>query len=124
MNNERDKKIVEFFGDGECYHEPTGDGFIYMSNPPSARCFKCGNYFTRKTNPNFSTWEGLGWLWKKLRKDKLLWRDFSSSLGYGAGIEWVIGEQVIVDLLDSPEYFAAVFYNFIKKRGYKQCVKK
>jgi hypothetical protein len=102
MNQERDKLIVEYFG--ECWHE--------LEN---FRCNKCNAkvYQLNEGHRDLSTWEGFGWLWGKMRKDEKLWERF---------LLWLIKDDrlctyiALCVLIDDPDRLADAVYEFLKGR--------
>jgi len=69
-----DKELFEkLCREGECWHE-----FEYLSaRGHTKRCVKCSALDLFDKNPDFTTWEGFGWLWERaIEKDwwKAFWR--------------------------------------------------
>ena len=67
--------------EGECWHEFNHDSLegTFMM------CFKCLKYQNslpceEQDNPDFSTWEGFGWLWERLQEYKK-WKKFVHRYG-------------------------------------------
>ena len=57
--------------DGECWHDPdvilaeeSYEGYF-------CPCVKCGK---NATNPDFTTWEGFGWLWERVNEKEWWWK--------------------------------------------------
>ena len=70
--------------DGECWHDPdvilaeeSYEGYF-------CPCVKCGK---NTTNPDFTTWEGFGWLWERAQ-ERAWWHEFMKKSGavYGTAI--------------------------------------
>ena len=114
MNQERDKFIVEWFG--ECWHN-------WEIDFGKVECSKChemkhiSNAMRETQNRNLSTWEGFGWLWLKMRTTlsaaSILWREF---LIYLDEQEEMSVEFQVINLIDNPTTFADAVYKFLKER--------
>jgi hypothetical protein len=118
-NPERDKFLVERFGG--CWHEGNRDHWGF-------KCDECGLtlHSPDDENPDFSTWQDFGWLWRKMREDEKVWHRFANymmSCRYGDADDFehacyfLNDEYVLATLIDSPSSFADACEGFLRREN-------